>query len=43
MHLADARQRKSEDVTDEEMPSTSGRPFGDVASSESSLSKASKV
>lgn len=42
MRLADARQRKGEDVTDEEMPSTSGRPFGDVALSESSLSKASK-
>lgn len=42
MRLADARQTKSEDVTEEELPSTSGRPFGDLALSESSLSKASK-
>uniref|UniRef100_A0A7C8ZYP7 Uncharacterized protein n=1 Tax=Opuntia streptacantha TaxID=393608 RepID=A0A7C8ZYP7_OPUST len=42
MRLADARQTKSEDVIDEELPSTSGRPFGDVSLSESSLPKASK-
>ncbi|XP_074303502.1 guanine nucleotide exchange factor SPIKE 1 isoform X4 [Silene latifolia] len=29
MHLADARQIKTEDVADEELQSTSGRPFGE--------------
>ncbi|KNA12632.1 hypothetical protein SOVF_124320 [Spinacia oleracea] len=29
MHLAEARQIENEDVTDEELPSTSGRPFGE--------------
>ncbi|KAH9608212.1 hypothetical protein KSS87_016316 [Heliosperma pusillum] len=29
MHLADARQIKTEDVADEELLSTSGRPFGE--------------
>ena len=30
MHLSEARQTENEDVTDEELPSTSGRPFGEV-------------
>ncbi|CAO2824221.1 unnamed protein product [Amaranthus hypochondriacus] len=29
MHLSEARQTENEDVTDEELPSTSGRPFGE--------------
>lgn len=32
MHLAEARQIENEDAVDEELPSTSGRPFGEVSS-----------
>lgn len=32
LHLSEARQTGTEDYTDEELPSTSGRPFGEVPS-----------
>lgn len=32
MHLSEARQTGNEDYIDEELPSTSGRPFGEVPS-----------
>lgn len=32
MHLAGARRTKADDTTDDDLPSTSGRQFTDVAS-----------
>ncbi|XP_057477966.1 guanine nucleotide exchange factor SPIKE 1 [Actinidia eriantha] len=42
MHLANARQTKIDDATDDEMPSTSGRQFTDATFSDSACSKVSK-
>ena len=43
MHLANARQTKIDDATDDEMPSTSGRQFTEATFSDSACSKVSKV
>ncbi|XP_028073219.1 guanine nucleotide exchange factor SPIKE 1-like isoform X5 [Camellia sinensis] len=42
MHLANARQTKIDDTTDDDIPSTSGRQFTDATFSDSSHSKVSK-
>ncbi|THG06843.1 hypothetical protein TEA_030025 [Camellia sinensis var. sinensis] len=43
MHLANARQTKIDDATDDDIPSTWGRQFTDATFSDSSHSKVSKV
>lgn len=43
MHLANARQTKHDDATDDDMPSTSGRKFAEATFSDSSSSKVFKV
>ncbi|CAL5427374.1 unnamed protein product [Camellia sinensis] len=42
MHLANARQTKIDDATDDDIPSTSGRQFADATFSDSSHSRVSK-
>ncbi|KAL7213783.1 hypothetical protein ACSBR2_016341 [Camellia fascicularis] len=43
MHLANARQTKIDDATDDDIPSTSGRQFTDATFSDSSHSTVSKL
>ncbi|KAJ4832808.1 MAP kinase Spk1 [Turnera subulata] len=42
MHLGNSRRTKAEDITDDDIPSTSGRQFGDNNFGDSSISHAAK-